>query len=376
MATTETSARGISAYERFQAALRWMVGEKGSDLHVSAGSGFRVRLKGKLVEPPGNVPLGPADTATVVAGILLASRKCNKDNVAQTVAGILDYDCSYSMAELGRFRVNIACQRGSLALVLRHIPLTLPTVETLGLPAVMGEIAMTERGLILLTGVTGSGKSSTLAAMINHVNHHKAHKIITIEDPIEFLYRDEQCSIMQRECGADTEGFGKALRAALRQDPDIILVGEMRDKETIDIAIKAAETGHLVFSTVHTTDAPKTISRLVSVFEPAEQLSLRLRLAETLKAVISQRLLPRADGTGRVVACEIMRQTKSIQECIADADKTDEMKDYIEKGKEMYGMQTFDQCLTDLYLNKLIDMETAKGAATSPADFERNLQFQ
>jgi len=376
MATTETSAKGISAYERFQMTLKWMVGEKGSDLHVSAGSGFRVRLKGKLVEPPGNVPLGPADTATVVAGILLASRKCNKENVAQTVAGITDYDCSYSMTELGRFRVNIASQRGSLALVLRHIPLTLPTVETLGLPKVMGEIAMTERGLILLTGVTGSGKSSTLAAMINYVNHQKAHKIITIEDPIEFLYRDEKCSIMQRECGADTEGFGKALRAALRQDPDIILVGEMRDKETIDIAIKAAETGHLVFSTVHTTDAPKTISRLISVFEPAEQTALRLRLAETLKAVISQRLLPRADGTGRVVACEIMRQTKSIQDCIADPDKTDSMKDYIEKGKEMYGMQTFDQCLTELYLNKLIDIETAKGAATSPADFERNLQFQ
>jgi twitching motility protein PilT len=376
MATPETSARGISAYERFQMALKWMVGEKGSDLHVSAGSGFRVRLKGKLVEPPGNVPLGPADTATVVAGILLASRKCNKENVAQTVAGITDFDCSYSMTELGRFRVNIASQRGSLALVLRHIPLTLPTVETLGLPKVLGEIAMTERGLILLTGVTGSGKSSTLAAMINHVNHHKQHKIITIEDPIEFLYRDEKCSIMQRECGADTEGFGKALRAALRQDPDIILVGEMRDKETIDIAIKAAETGHLVFSTVHTTDAPKTISRLISVFEPAEQTALRLRLAETLKAVISQRLLPRADGTGRVVACEIMRQTKSIQDCIADPDKTDSMKDYIEKGKEMYGMQTFDQCLTDLYRQNLIDLETAKGAATSPADFERNLQFQ
>ena len=376
MATSETSARPISAYDRFQAVLRYLVEEKGSDLHVSAGSGFRCRVKGKLIEPPGNVPLGPADTATIVAGILLASRKCTKENVAQFVAGITDHDCSYSMPELGRFRVNVASQRGTLALVLRHIPLTLPTVETLGLPKVLADIAMTERGLVLLTGVTGSGKSSTLAAMINHVNHTKQHKIITIEDPIEFLYRDAKCSIMQRECGADTEGFAKALRAALRQDPDVILVGEMRDKETIDIALKAAETGHLVFSTVHTTDAPKTISRLVSVFEPAEQASLRGRLAETLQAVISQRLLPRADGTGRVVTCEIMRQTKSIQECISDPDKTDTMKDYIEKGKELYGMQTFDQHLTELYLSKMIDLETAKSAATSPADFERNLQFQ
>jgi len=240
---------------------------------------------------------------------------------------------------------------------------------------VLKDVAMTERGLVLLTGTTGSGKSSTLAAMISHVNQNKSAKIITIEDPIEFLYKDVKCSIMQRECGADTENFAKALRAALRQDPDIILVGEMRDKETIDIAIKAAETGHLVFSTVHTQDAPKTISRLISVFEAAEQTNLRLRLAETLQAVISQRLLPRSDGTGRVVACEIMRWTKSIQECIADPDKTDSMKDYMEKGRDLYGMQTFDQHLTDLFKSGAVDMETAKSAATSPADFERNLQF-
>jgi twitching motility protein PilT len=372
---TDTQARPATAYERFQTALKWLVAHKGSDLHVGVGAGFRVRLKGSLVEPEGNVALGPADTATIVAGILLASRKCNKDNVAAFTSAIQDYDCSYSMAELGRFRVNIASQRGSLALVLRHIPITLPTVETLGLPRVMADIAMTERGLVLLTGVTVSGKSSTLAAMINHLNFAKSAKVITIEDPIEFLYKDAKCSIMQRECGADTESFSKALRAALRQDPDVILVGEMRDKETIDIAIKAAETGHMVFSTVHTTDAPKTISRLISVFEPAEQSALRGRLAETLQAVISQRLLPRADGAGRVVACEIMRHTKSIQECIADPEKTDQMKDYMEKGKELYGMQTFDQHLTELYLNKIIDLETAKSAATSPADFERNLQF-
>jgi twitching motility protein PilT len=212
--------------------------------------------------------------------------------------------------------------------------------------------------------------------MINLINQKKRRKIVTIEDPIEFLYRDDQCSIAQRECGSDTENFAKALRAALRQDPDIILVGEMRDKETIDIAIKAAETGHLVLSTVHTTDAPRTISRILSVFDPSEQASTRLRLSETLLAIISQRLLKRADGGGRVVACEIMRQTKTVQECIAESSKTYMLKEYIEKGRELYKMQTFDQHLTDLYRAGTINLETAKAAATSAADFERSLSFE
>jgi twitching motility protein PilT len=246
----------------------------------------------------------------------------------------------------------------------------------LGLPKALKEIALEDRGLVLVTGVTGSGKSSTLAAMISLANELKAGKIVTIEDPIEFLHRDIKSTVIQRELGADTDSFSKALRAALRQDPDVILVGEMRDKETIDIALKAAETGHLVFSTVHTTDAPKTISRLVSVFEASEQVSTRMRLAETLKAVISQRLLPRKDGKGRVVAVEVMRQTKTIQDCIENPDKTAQIKDHIEKGRDQYGTQTFDQHLTDLYLSELISMEAAKAAATSPADFQRNLQYQ
>jgi twitching motility protein PilT len=261
-------------------------------------------------------------------------------------------------------------------MVLRHIPYVLPTIEDLGLPPVLGDIALAERGLVLVTGITGSGKSTTLAAMINLINRKKRCKIITIEDPIEFLYRDELASIAQRECGSDTENFAKALRAALRQDPDIILVGEMRDKETIDIAIKAAETGHLVLSTVHTTDAPRTINRVLSVFDPSEQASARLRLAETLLGVVSQRLLQKSDGSGRVAACEIMRRTTTIQECIADPDKIHMMKEYIEKGREHYGMQTFDQHLTDLYRAGAITLETAKAAATSASDFERNLQFE
>jgi twitching motility protein PilT len=365
-----------SAFERFNAVLKTMVEREASDLHISVGSGFRMRILGKLVPAPDNGPLTPSEIASIAGGILLTGLKCSRENLAQFVEGITDYDCSYSVPGLGRYRVNIASQRRSLALVLRHIPYVLPTIESLGLPPVLAEIAMAERGLVLVTGITGSGKSTTLATMINLINQKKHCKIVTIEDPIEFLYRDDRCSIAQRECGSDTESFAKALRAALRQDPDIILVGEMRDKETIDIAIKAAETGHLVLSTVHTTDAPRTISRIVSVFDPAEQSSVRLRLSETLLAIISQRLLQRADGSGRIAACEVMRHTKTIQDCIAEPEKTPMIREYIEKGREHYQMQTFDQHLTELYCKELINLETAKAAATSAADFLRNLHFE
>jgi twitching motility protein PilT len=364
-----------NSFDRFNAVLKTMVEQGGSDLHISAGSGFRIRLRGKLTLAADTSPLSPSDIVTIVGGILLSNRKCTRENLMSFIGTITDYDGSYSIAGLGRFRVNIASQRQSLALVLRHIPLALPTIEGLGLPKVLGDIALEERGLVLVTGITGSGKSTTLAAMINLINQTKNCKIITIEDPIEFLYKDIGCSVIQRECGSDTENFAKALRAALRQDPDIILVGEMRDKETIDIAIKAAETGHLVLSTVHTTDAPKTVSRILSNFDPTEQGTVRMRLAETLLAVISQRLAVKADGAGRVVAMEIMRRTQTMQECIEDPEKIHMMKEYIEKGREMYGMQTFDQHLTDLYKSGAITLETAKSAATSPSDFERNLSF-
>jgi twitching motility protein PilT len=364
-----------SAFDRFNNVLTMMTEKEASDLHISVGSGFRIRIHGDLVPAPDGAPLTPNEIATITGGILLAGRKCSKENLVSFVENLTDYDCSYSVAGLGRFRVNISSQRRSLALVLRHIPFALPTIDGLRLPPVLKTIALAERGLVLVTGITGSGKSTTLASMINLINRTKRCKIVTIEDPIEFLYQDDQCCIAQRECGSDTENFAKALRAALRQDPDIILVGEMRDKETIDIAIKAAETGHLVLSTVHTTDAPKTISRILSVFDPSEQASARLRLSETLLAVISQRLLQKADGAGRAVACEIMRQTKTIQECVAEPSKIYMIKEYIEKGRELYQMQTFDQHLTDLYRNGTISLETAKTAATSASDFERNLQF-
>jgi twitching motility protein PilT len=377
---TETAQTEIkqktSSFDRFNNVLRAMTEQGASDLHISVQSGFRIRINGELVPATDNEPLSANEIVAIAGGILLAGRKCARENLAAFIESLTDYDCAYSFSGLGRFRVNICSQRRTLALVLRHIPYVLPTIDGLQLPPVIGDIALSERGLILVTGITGSGKSTTLASMINLINGKRRCKIVTIEDPIEFLYRDNQSNIVQRECGSDTDNFAKALRASLRQDPDIILLGEMRDKETIDIAIKAAETGHLVLSTVHTTDAPRTISRILSVFDPSEQASARLRLSETLLAVISQRLLQRADGKGRAVACEIMRQTKTIQECIADPDKIHMIKEYIEKGRELYKMQSFDQNLTDLYRAGTITLETAKSAATSSADFERNLNFQ
>ena len=366
----------MTAFDLFNVVLKKAIEVQASDIHLTPGNPFRLRIQGNIVPLKGDYVLKPEDTAEIASEILVNARKATRENVRPMVDVLMDADCSYAMAEISRFRVNICCQRGSLALVLRAIPYKIPDFEQLGLPPVLSQIAMEERGLVLLTGITGSGKSSTLAAMINHINKGRARKIVTIEDPIEFLFRDIKCTIIQRELGADTESFAKALRAAMRQDPDVIMVGEMRDRETIDVALKAAETGHLVFSTVHTTDAPKTINRLISVFEAAEQVHTRMRLAESLRAVISQRLLVKKDSKGRVVAAEVMRNTKTIQDCIENPEKTGGIKDYLERGKEQYGMQTFDQHVTELYLKELISLETAKAAATSPADFERNLHFQ
>jgi twitching motility protein PilT len=262
-----------------------------------------------------------------------------------------------------------------MAAVLRLIPAEIPTIESLGLPPVLKKIAGFSRGLVLVTGATGSGKSSTLAAMINEINTNCPYHILTIEDPIEFVHPQRRSRISQREVGSDTQSFAQALRAALRQDPDVILVGEMRDPETIDIALKAAETGHLVFSTVHTNDAIKTIGRLVSVFPPEEQRMVRMRLADNLMATISQRLIAKKDGKGMVAAQEIMVSNAAIADCIADPDKTGEINDFITKSKEMTGGQTFDQHLADLYLREVVSLDVAKEASTSPSDFERNLMY-
>jgi len=360
----------------FRAVLKKAIQLGASDVHVSAGGPFRMRLRGQVVPVTGTPNLEPADTAAIAGAILLDAKHATPQTVDAVVRSLTDLDCSYSMSGLGRFRVNLCSQRGSIAATLRNIPITLPDIAGLNLPPVLQALAEEDRGLILVTGVTGSGKSSTLAAMLSHINKTKPVKAITIEDPIEFLYKDDRAIMIQRELGGDTDSFARALRAALRQDPDIIMVGEMRDMETVDIALKAAETGHLVFSTVHTSDAVKTISRLVSVFPAEEQPAVRMRLAETLRGVISQRLLPRKDGQGRVPAVEVMRNTPAVADLIMDASRTGDIKDLIVEGRSQYGMQTFDQHLMDLYKSDLITAEVAKAAATSPADFARNLEFQ
>ncbi len=339
-----------------------------SDLHFLVGDRPAYRIDGSL-RPVKYAPLSPADTRQICGNLL--GNEAGKDELPE----IQEHDCSYSIDGVARFRVNIYRQRGSLCCILRVIPTTIPTLEQLTLPARVRRLAEEERGLVLVTGATGSGKSSTLAAMIGHINRTRSAHILTIEDPIEFLHTNVRASISQREVGPDTRSFTTALRASLRQDPDVILVGEMRDAETIDIVLKAAETGHMVFSTVHTTDAAKTIGRLVSVFPAEEQQTVRLRLAENLKGVISQRLLPRANGKGRTVAVEIMMGTKTVQEHIKDPLRTGQLKDVIERGRDEYQMQSFDQHLTELYKAGTIELEVAKAAASNPSDFERALNF-
>jgi twitching motility protein PilT len=257
---------------------------------------------------------------------------------------------------------------------MRVIPIEIPSFEALRLPPILSKMAHAERGMILVTGVTGSGKSSTLAAMIGHINNTKHKHVLTLENPIEFLHRDVQSSITQREIGADTDSFESGLKAALREDPDVILIGEMRDTVTIDTGMKAAETGHLVFSTLHTTNAVQTISRIIAVFPPHEQPMVRIRLAESLQGVVSQRLLPTKDGKGRVVAAEVMVVTGTIRDAILDPNQTNEIYDLIAEGREQYGSQTFDQHLMDLVRNDWVDFEVAKAAANNPGDFELKMK--
>lgn len=345
-----------------------LIKENVSDIHFKTGSPPLLRVQGDLV-PTNFRKLTPQDTE-ILAKSLLSSREWE---VFQNKS---EYDTSYSISGMSRFRVNVFRQRGSIAMVLRVIPYKIPSLEELGLPEKIKDLALEPRGLILVTGITGSGKSSTLAAMINYVNTKRKAHIITIEDPIEFLYEDNLCSINQREVWKDTESFSTALRAALRQDPDIILVGEMRDTETISIAIKAAETGHLVMSTLHTTDAASTINRIIDSFPPHQQFQIRLQLAANIKGIISQRLLPRKDEKGRVVAVELLTATKTIQAYIEEPEKTALIKDVIEAGRTQYGMQSFDQALTELYNSGKISLETALSASDNPADFKRALLFE
>jgi twitching motility protein PilT len=338
-----------------------------SDLHIKAGDVFRARIDGKLV-PLTKQRLTPDQTKAIALQLIP-----NEEDRAR-IDKLRDFDCSWGMPGVGRFRVNILRQRSSFMIVLRVIPFDVPTFDSLKLPAVLATVASTERGMILVTGVTGSGKTSTMAAMVNHINQTQRKHIVTLENPIEFLHRDVSSSVTQREIGVDTDDFRVGLRAALRQDPDVVLIGELRDAETIDIALKAAETGHLVISTLHTPDAVTTVSRLVAMFPAEEQPIVCLRIAEALQAVVSQRLLPRADGHGRAAALEILICTDAARELITDATRTAELHDYIRDGREEYGMQTFDQHLMELVAEGVVGYETALAAATNAGDFERQMR--
>jgi twitching motility protein PilT len=337
-----------------------------SDIHLTAGSQARLRIGGRLV--PFGEPLTPADTLSVAAHILNRAGRLLPNRQEEFVRSLREADCVYSVSGVGRYRANISKQRGSAMIVLRVIPSGIPTMEELGLPPVVADIAMAERGLVLVTGATGAGKSTTLACMIDHINARRPCKIITIEDPIEFLHPDNVAAVAQREIGSDTERFADAMRAALRQDPDVILVGELPDSETVDMALKAVETGHLVMSALHTPDALRTINRLISFCDPVEQQMMRMRLADSLLAIISQRLFRRKDGEGRVPVLEIMHTTASVRDAITTPENTGRIAEYVKAGRDQQGMLSFDQHLSALVAAGLIEADVAKSAATSPAD--------
>ena len=335
---------------------------KGSDIHIKTGLPPIVRIDGRLHPIPNAPRLSPEFVSETALSMM-------NDRQRRIFEENYEVDLAYAVPGLGRFRVSVYRQRGTVAIVFRSIAFIIPTLEGLNLPPVMQKICKEERGLILVTGTTGSGKSSTLAAMIDCINSLRTCNIITIEDPVEFLHRDNKSIISQREVGTDTPTFSAALKGALRQDPDVILVGEMRDYETIETAMTAAETGHLVMSTLHTMDAAETINRIIGVFPPYHQRQVRIQLASIIKGVVSQRLVPRADGKGRVPAVEVMLASARVRECIDDKEKTKQLNDAISQGYVTYGMQTFDQSLMRLYTSKLITYEEAIRQSSNPDDF-------
>ena len=349
------------------AALRYLIVNEGSDLHLKVPAHPIVRLHGQMVPIENSEPLKPEDTERVLREILHDPAKLaefESENEA---------DFSYQLEGLARFRVNAFRQRGYVSLVMRAIPVNIKSVDELLLPPVITQLAEQERGIILLTGTTGSGKSTTLAAMIDHMNRTMKRHIVTIEDPIEFLHPDRQSIINQREVGQDTASFKRALRRVLRQDPDVILVGEMRDEETVQTALSAAETGHLVLSTLHTVDAPEAINRIIDFFPPHQHGQARAMIAGTLKGVISQRLVRTTDGNGRVAVCEILVMTGRVHDMILDPAMTGHLGEVISEG-EYYGMQTFDQHLLKHLQAGRITYEEAMHVASSPHDFKLLVQ--
>ncbi len=337
-----------------------------SDLHLKVGSPAMIRVSGKLMP----IPSSPKLTKEVVGRMAWDAMSKNQRERFKESG---DLDMAYEVAGLGRFRVNVFRQRRNVGMVLRAIPSEVKTVDELGLPPILKEIALTPRGLLLVTGTTGSGKSTTLAAIIEEINRNLAHHVLTIEDPIEFTFRDRRSVINQREVGVDSHDFGSALRAALRQDPDAILVGELRDRETVEIALQAAETGHLVLGTLHTLDAPESINRLIGFFGPHHQQQVRYQLSSVLRAVLSQRLIPTKTG-GRVAAVEIMINSGTVSECIVDASRVKEITDHMAAGRKVYGSQTFDQAVYQLLKAGTITEANALGSVNNPDELALRLR--
>ncbi len=343
--------------------LRTACENKASDLHLKVGNFPYIRVDGILRSLKEYSRISSEDMVSMAFSMMTNRQKQKfKENA--------EMDMAHGVAGLGRFRVNIFQQRGNVGMVLRVIPTKIRTLEELFLPRVIEKICLETRGMVLVTGTTGSGKTTTLAAMVDRINSDRTDHVITIEDPIEFLHRDKKAFVNQREVQVDTANFGGALRSALRQDPDVILVGEMRDLETIHTALLAAETGHLVLSTLHTLDATETIQRIIAVFPPPEQKQIRLLLASTLRAIISQRLIRKADGIGRVPAVEILITTEYIRDCIINPEKTRLIREAIASGISQYGMQTFDQSIYDLYNRSLISLEDALLYASNADEFK------
>jgi twitching motility protein PilT len=347
--------------------LKIAVDRGASDLHLKAGSYPVLRVHGNLVPASEERRLTPEDTMSMAAAVMSTTQR-QKFNELQEI------DIAYGVTGLGRFRCNIFQQRGTIGLALRVIPVRPRAFDELGLPPVVAKIALEERGLVLVTGTTGSGKSTTLAAMIDHINNTRNCHIVTVEDPIEFLHKDNRALINQREVAVDTQSFALALRSALRQDPDVILLGEMRDIDTMQTALEAAETGHMVFSTLHTMDAAETINRIISAFPTHQRKQVRVQLASVLKAVISQRLLPRADGTGRAVAVEVMIATPFVRNCILTREKTALIPAAIAEGTSQYGMQTFDQSIHALFQSGLVTFEEALRWVSNVDEFKLKIQ--
>ncbi|MBI2059343.1 MAG: type IV pilus twitching motility protein PilT [Nitrospirae bacterium] len=342
--------------------LRFAIQVGASDLHIKVGSQPILRINGKLVPVKNGKRMNNEELTRAAYEVLNDEQKVRLERLHEV-------DLALSVAGLGRFRANVFHQRGSIEMALRVVPFGVGTIESLNLPKVIEKLADAQRGMILVTGTTGSGKSTTLATMVERINTRRTCHIVTIEDPIEFLLKDNKSIVTQREIGQDTTSFASGLRSALRQDPDVIMVGEMRDVETVEVALQAAETGHLVLSTVHTLDATETINRVISFFPLHQHQQVRFQLAAVLRGIVSQRLLPKTDGKGRIPAAEVLVVNGAVRECILNQDRTKEIPQFLAKGYSTYGMQTFDQSLMQLYSKQLITYEEALRSCTNPDDF-------